>query len=97
MKYRILEKEGDKFYIQCKRKYWFWVGTYEHGKRLRERMGDFGSAGFKVYYSDYKSAKENQDRLIKYMLEIITLRKNGPKIHDIVDMDNEEDVFVGVL
>jgi hypothetical protein len=96
MKYRILEEDA-KFYIQYKRKYWMWLGIYDHGKRLRERMGDFGSDSFRVWYKDYNMAKEHQDRLIKYTLEIKTIRKNGPKIHDLVDMDSEEDVFMQVI
>ena len=97
MKYRILEKEGSRFYIQCKRKYWFWVDTYVHGRKLRERIRDFASDEFKLWYEDYKSAKENQDRMIKYSITLTSLSKHGPKIYDIVDMDSEEDIFTRLI
>jgi|TARA_R110002126_G_scaffold260897_1_gene403869 hypothetical protein len=93
MKFRILQKEVTRFYIQYKRKYWLWCNIYDYGNKIKRKVDTRYSQDFEVYYDNYKSAKEHQDRLIKYTMEHMSKRRRIPVVHDLVDMDKNE-VFV---
>jgi len=95
MKFRIIEKNDEWFEIQCQRRFWFWGNAYKYGDFLNYEVGlRRTSTEFYCAYKTYDDAKKNYDRLLEYHKLYIKRKKSRKRVHDMIDFNDEKQLFL---
>ena len=96
MKFRILEKDGgNKFFVQYRRKFWFWIDAHEYGEALSVKVSNYAS--FPRWQKTYKEAKDDLDAIVKLKLAYDKRFRSKKVIRDFIDLDKASDKFLASL
>jgi len=95
MKFRIIEKNDEWFEIECQRRFWFWKNACRYGDFLNDEVGPhLTSTEFDYVYETYDDAKKNYHRLLEYHKLYIKRKKSRKRVHDMIDFNNEKELFL---